>query len=91
MSEEMCRHQREKLLGIPQTGACYVCCPWLFRLNPQQVEAAGKAIEAWRGEFPEATVDYLLEEAPVVIPPEVRRRRRMYMKWNSTRRAKVAS
>lgn len=88
---DMCRHQREKLLGIPQTGACYVCCPWLFRFSPKQVEQVGKAIDAWRDEFPQATVDYSLDETPVVIPPEVRRRRLMFKKWNFARRARATA
>lgn len=30
MNEETCRHQREKLRGVPQSGACWICCPWMF-------------------------------------------------------------
>lgn len=87
---DMCRHQREKLQGITQTGACYHCCPWMFPTK-ERIEAAGKAIEAWRSEFPMAKVDYTLEETPVVIPPEVRRRRLMFKKWNFARRARATA
>jgi len=57
----------------------------------ERIEASAKAINAWRSEFPQATVDYSLAETPVVIPPEVRRRRRMYMKWNIARRARATA
>ena len=78
---DMCRHQREKLLGIPQTGACHVCAPWMFP-SRERIEASAKAIEAWRDSFPYASVDPNVVAVPT---PEQRRRRLLYRKWNRPR------
>lgn len=44
---ETCKHQREKLLGIPQTGACYHCAPWMF-LPREKAKADMAALKARR-------------------------------------------
>lgn len=44
---EECKHQREKLLGQAQTGACRICCPWMF-LPREKVIADMRALKARR-------------------------------------------
>ena len=51
---DMCRHQREKLLGIPQTGACATCCPWMFPNKPVVIDrpadvvVTDEEVASWR-------------------------------------------
>lgn len=82
---DMCRHQREKLLGIPQTGACYVCCPWMFP-NANEVEAR-QAYEQWHVDSGQPLPAHR-SATPEKLSPEVRRRRFMQRKWSRDYRAR---
>jgi len=81
----MCRHQREKLLGIPQTGACYVCCPWMFPNSKDVV--AREAYERWHIKHGQSLPAHR-SAPPAEVSPEVRRRRFMQRKWSRDYRAR---
>lgn len=76
---EECKHQRELKLGIPQTGACYVCCPWMFP-NANEVKAR-EAYEQWHVKSGQPLPDHRTA-APVKPTPERRRLRVLWRKWN---------
>lgn len=59
-----CKHIRERLLGYPPSGACDVCCPWMFPTRAQ-LRASDRWFRDWRASKGiERAVDHVEEISP---------------------------